>query len=227
MRNFIVFPLLVYILSATLCGCQSKGQGSHASSAAVDTIPQLIYQIQKCSRLYTTEYQIHKIVTHDDVIKLKGSLFNQSYSIDLPFGDRKVAIPMDATLKGYIDFSNFQPSSIERDGEQIVITLPRPKVVMTSSKIDQQGIREYVGPVRAHYSDRELTELERQGREAILQSIPELGIVEQARISAARLLIPIIQQMGFKEENITIVFPDDFDSNNLRTLIDNNTTEQQ
>jgi uncharacterized protein len=64
-------------------------------------------------------------------------------------------------------------------------------------------------------------------REAILQSIPELGIVEQARISAARLLIPIIQQMGFKEENITIVFPDDFDSNNLRTLIDNNTTEQQ
>ena len=37
----------------------------------IDTLATLVMQIQKCSRLYTTEYQVHKIVTHDDDIKLK------------------------------------------------------------------------------------------------------------------------------------------------------------
>ena len=124
----------------------------------------LIMQIQKCSKLYTTEYQIHKIVTHDDVVKLQGSLLKQNINIKLPLGDRKVAIPMDATLKAYIDFSNFSEKNIERDGQKITILLPDPKVELTSSKINQKEIKSYVGLVRAGFSDAELTNYEQQGR---------------------------------------------------------------
>jgi len=228
MKEYSVSPVAaLFLLVQILFGCQqSPDTETPLTHEKIDSIPYLITQIQKCSRLYTTEYQIHKIVTFDDAINLKGSLFNQSYSFRLPFGDRKVAIPMDATLKAYIDFSQFAESSVELYGEKIIITLPTPRVVMTSSKIDQQNIREYVSLTRSRFTDQELTELEQQGREAILHSIPQIGIVEQARLSSAKLLIPLIKQMGFKEDNITIVFPDSFNPLNLNTLIDTNSIEK-
>ncbi len=89
-----------------------------------DTLPNLVMQIQKTSRLYTTEYHIHKIVTHDDVVRLKGNLLQKDFDIRLPLGERKIAIPMDATLKAYIDFSDFSEANIERDGDRITILLP-------------------------------------------------------------------------------------------------------
>ena len=173
---------------------------------ATDTIPLLVMQIQKCARLYTTEYHIHKIVTHDDVLKLKGNLLSKDIDVALPLGERKIAIPMDATLKAYIDFSDFSERNIERHGDKITIVLPDPQVVLTSSKINQHEIREYVGLTRSHFSDKELSSYEQQGRQAILNSVPRLGIKQQAQANAAHVLVPMLTEMGYREENVTIAF---------------------
>ena len=173
---------------------------------ATDTIPLLVMQIQKCARLYTTEYHIHKIVTHDDVLKLKGNLLSKDIDVARPLGERKIAIPMDATLKAYIDFSDFSERNIERHGDKITIVLPDPQVVLTSSKINQHEIREYVGLTRSHFSDKELSSYEQQGRQAILNSVPRLGIKQQAQANAARVLVPMLTEMGYREENVTIAF---------------------
>ena len=173
---------------------------------ATDTIPMLVMQIQKCARLYTTEYHIHKIVTHDDVLKLKGNLLSKDIDVTLPLGERKIAIPMDATLKAYIDFSDFTERNIERHGDKITIVLPDPQVVLTSSKVNQGEIREYVGLVRSQFTDKELSSYEQQGRQAILNSVPRLGIKQQALANAARVLVPMLTEMGYREENVTIAF---------------------
>ena len=218
----ILCTLLLFGVLLT-AGC---GRRETADTRQVDTLPMLVMQIQKCSRLYTTEYRVHKIVTHDDVVRLRGRLFSSDYDLPLPIGERKVAIPMDATLKAYIDFSTFTAEHVSRQGRRIVVTLPDPRVVMTESKIDQEGIREYVALMRSHFSDRELSSYERQGREAILQSIPRMGIVESARLSAARLLIPIITQLGYDEQDIVITFRRDFSSGDIRQLLDKTTIEK-
>ena len=173
---------------------------------ATDTIPLLVMQIQKCARLYTTEYHIHKIVTHDDILKLKGNLLSKNIDVALPLGERKIAIPMDATLKVYIDFSDFSERNIERHGDKITIVLPDPQMVLTSSKINQHEIREYVGLVRSQFTDKELSSYEQQGRQAILNSVPRLGIKQQAQANAARVLVPMLTEMGYREENVTIAF---------------------
>ena len=79
-------------------------------------------------------------------------------------------------------------------------------MVLTSSKINQKDIKEYVGIVRSHFSDSEMSNYEQQGRLAIINSIPDLHIVETAQANAARVLVPMIVQMGYREENITIAF---------------------
>ena len=216
-------PFLICAISALLC-CSCESKESPVEDPAVnDSVPNLVVQVQKCSKLYTTEYHIHKIVTHHDVLRLKGSLLTKDIDIPLPLGERKIAIPMDATLKGYIDFSDFSEDNIERNGERITILLPDPKVVMTSSKINQKEVREYVGLTRSHFSDQELTNYEQQGRKAILNSVPDLGIVQMAQQNAARVLVPMLMEMGYKEENITIAFRKNLDimqliNSNLETV---------
>ena len=67
------------------------------------------------------------------MLRLKGQLLRQDFDIPLPLGERKIAIPMDATIKAYIDFSNFSEQNVERDGDRITILLPDPQVVLTTT----------------------------------------------------------------------------------------------
>jgi len=207
MFSYQYVSILMLSVAMMLMACGQKTESEKPSEPVViDTIPQMVMQIQQCSKLYTTEVKVHKIVTHDDVVRLKGNLMSKQFDIPLPLGDRKIAIPMDATLKAYIDFSEFDERSIERDGDKITILLPDPQVVLTSSKINQKDVKEYVGIVRSHFSDSELSNYEQQGRQAIINSIPRMNIIETAQANAARVLVPMIVQMGYREENITIAF---------------------
>ena len=215
-RLIFIWPILLL----TLIACNGEKADEDAVYQATDTLPMLITQVQKCSRLYTAEVKVHKIVTHDDVIRLRGSLLQKDFNFKVPLGERKIAIPMDATLKAYIDFSQFSEKNIERSGDKITILLPEPKVVMTSSKINQKEIREYVAFSRAHFSDAEMTNYEQQGRAAIIQSIPQLGIFEIARENSARILVPMLVELGYKEENITIAYRKQYGIGDLKKLLE-------
>ena len=205
---------------------QRKEAEVKATAAAIDTVPMLIMQVQKCSRLYTAEYDIHKIVTYDDIVRLKGSVLKREFDLRLPLGDRKIAIPMDAKLKAYIDFSAFSERNIERRGKKITVILPDPKVVLTSTKVDHANTKEFVSLTRSRFTDAEMADFERQGRAAIIASIPSLGIIESTRASAARVLIPMVEQMGYAEGDITITFRKDFTGRDIGTLLDNTTIER-
>jgi len=202
-RYLSLLTLAGFILALSACRQPAADNGHEA---VADTIPDLVMQVRQCARLYTTEYHIRKIITHDDVVRLKGNFMQKHFDIPLPMGNRKIAIPMTATLKAYIDFSDFSEQNVERDGDRITILLPDPSVTLTSSKISQKEIREYVGLTRSHFTDSEMSNYEQQGRQAILQNIPSLGIEETARANAARVLVPMLVEMGYREENITIAF---------------------
>lgn len=191
----------------------------------IDTIPMMVMQIQKCSKLYTAEYKVHKIITHDDKMKLNGSFMKKDFSINLPLGSRKIAIPMDATLKAYIDFADFNEDNVKRQGDKIEIILPDPHVTLTSTRINHNEIKQYVALTRSRFSDEELSSYERQGREAIIKDIPSMGMMDMARESAARTLIPMIEQMGFEESNITISFRKHYTLNDIKSLLDKTTIE--
>ena len=209
MRHFLQFIMTTLMVVGT-CGCGNDSP-QETEPMATDTIPELITRIQKCSRLYTTEYHIHKIVTHDDIIRLKGNIMRKNFNIALPLGDRKIAIPMDATLKGYIDLADFSENNIERNGDHITILLPDPQVTLTSSKINQKEIRSYVGLTRSYFTDKEMTNFEQQGRQAILNNISNTDIIRTTQENAARVLVPIMVQLGYKEENVTIAFRKNLD----------------
>ena len=214
--SFLLLVAIIYTFSS----CSEKK--TEEKKTIIDTIPMMVMQIQKCNRLYTTEIHVHKIVTHDDQLKLKGSIFKKDFNIKVPGSNRKVAIPMDATLKAYIDFKN-----INRKEEKIEITVPDPKIMLTSSKIDHEGVKQFVSLTRRNFSDAELSLYEQQGREGIIKDIPNMEVIETARQNAANILIPMLIEMGFKEENIKITFRKKFSLDDLKTILDYSTIEKK
>lgn len=216
--------VLVIVGGLYFCGdwrLQSDDDARQEATIAqgIDTVPMLIMQVQKCSKLYTAEYRVHKIVTHDDALRLKGSLLKKQFDIKVPMADRKIAIPIDAKLKAYIDFSDFSEKNIERDGRKITIVLPDPQVSMTSSKIDQKNVRQYVALTRSDFSDAELADYQQQGRKAIIESIPKMGILESAQRNAAKVLVPMLKELGYAEENITIAFRKQYGPKDIESLL--------
>ena len=197
--------LTLLLLAIFLSGSCKRG-GSDGGGASIDTIPMMVQQIKECSRLYTAEYKVHKIITHSDTSKISATVLGQKLNLNLPGGRRKVAIPIDAVLKAYIDFSNFSEDNVRSEGGKIYIDLPNPHVVITSSKIDHEGIKKYVSIIRSDFSDEELALYEKQGRQDIINDIPNLGILNTARRSAASQLLPLISMLGIPQENIVITF---------------------
>ena len=218
MMNRLYFNFLIVFAALAVAGCSRK-QTSRQQSESVDTIPMLVMQVQKCSRLYTAEYKMHKIITHDDEIRMKGKFLNQDYDVALPMGSRKIAIPIDATVKAYIDLSSFSEKNVRRVGDKIDVTLPDPRIEMTSSRINHGEIRKYVALTRQNFSDKEMAGYEQQGRQAIINDIPQTGIMEMAKESAARVMVPFFVGMGFNEKDITISFRKDFSDNEIKKMI--------
>lgn len=218
MMNRLYFNFLIVFAALAVAGCSRK-QTTRQQPESVDTIPMLVMQVQKCSRLYTAEYKMHKIITHDDEIRMKGKFLNQDYDVALPMGSRKIAIPIDATVKAYIDLSSFSEKNVRRVGDKIDVTLPDPRIEMTSSRINHGEIRKYVALTRQNFSDKEMAGYEQQGRQAIINDIPQTGIMEMAKESAARVMVPFFVGMGFNEKDITISFRKDFSYNEIKKMI--------
>ena len=217
----IILSAMILVFSA----CSQK-QPTEEKANVIDTIPVMVMQIQKCSRLYTAEAHVHKIITHDDQLNLKGSFMKKDFNIHIPGSNRKVAIPMDATIKAYVDFEGFSQKNVSRKGDKIEIILPDPKLVLTNSKIDHKAVKQYVSLTRSNFTDAELTKLEQQGRQSIINDIPNIDLMEQAQFSAANTLIPMLIDMGFKEENIKISFRKKFTLQDLKGFISNGLSDK-
>ena len=215
--------LIIVAISISLFSCSESKQTAQNGNLSKDSIPKLIMQVQKSAKLHTAEIKVHKIITHDDELKIKGSILQQDFDIPLPLGSRKVAIPMDATIKAYIDFSDFTEKNVKRDGDKIEIVLPDPQVELTSTRINHEEVKKHIPLLRFNFSDKELADYSMQGRKAIINDIPKMGIEKMAQESATRLLVPMLQQMGYEESNITITFRKDFSIDNVLSIIKVNT----
>lgn len=212
MKYYNYFFFVLWSMLAISCGATGEDDDG-------DSLPEIVTQIQAQGRLYSTEYQLHKIITQDDTKQLQGSVFNQKYNIDLPLGKRSIAIPIEATVKAYVDFSDFSESNVRRQGDGVEIILPDPQFELTSTRVSHDEVKQYIPLLRSNFSDRELTALAQAGRAAIERDLPKLNLTEPARQNMARVLIPMLRQMGFEEDQITVTFRKQFSPRELSNFL--------
>lgn len=213
----ITFCFVIVLCLSLLSAC--RGKETKAEAVRVDTLS-LVMQVKECARLYTAEYEVHKLVLKDDPLRVKGNLFQRTFDVKVPIGERKVMIPLDVTLKAYIDFTGFGEKNVLRSGDRIMVTLPDPRVVVTSSRINHDEVKQFVSLTRSDYTSAELADFTRQGEDEILASVPQLGILEMARENAAHVLVPMLTRLGYDERNIVVSFRKDFTAADMPLLLE-------
>ena len=194
------FYFVIVLCLSLLSAC--RGEETQAEVVRVDTLS-LVMQVKECARLYTAEYEVHKLVLKDDPLRVKGNLFQRAFDVKVPIGERKVMIPLDVTLKAYIDFTGFDEKNVLRSGDRIVVTLPDPRVVVTSSRINHDEVKQFVSLTRSDYTSAELADFTRQGEDEILASVPQL-----------------LTRLGYDERNIVISFRKDFTTADMPLLLE-------
>lgn len=176
---------------------------------ATDTMGLLVTQLRECSMLYTSECRLHKIIVDNDTRRISGKIAGKEYSLDVPFSERSVLIPVDVSVKAGIDLSQIGPDNVIKRGQHIEVILPTPHLTITGVKVDHDKVVEQVGLLRSHYTDRELTDVQHRLRPSIAADLTKLDIMEMARVEAARTLVPMIVALGYEERQISITFPKD------------------
>ncbi|MCQ2247107.1 MAG: DUF4230 domain-containing protein [Bacteroidaceae bacterium] len=225
-KKYIYLGIAIILIIAIflLNHCQTEGRTRDGAGTELNDsarMPMLVHRIQKCSRLYSIAYKVHKIITHEDqkMFKLGSLKFN------IPLTDRHIAIPFNATVKAYVDMANFSEQNIQTTGKRIIITLPEPKIEVTDTYVDHEKTKTHVSWIRSNYTAEEQENFYRQGLVSITNNVMNAGILENARLSATRTLVPIITQMGYTEENIQIRFgKTEYNLDELPKLIDSKTT---
>lgn len=198
-------------------GCHKRDAQTNEVQAptAADSVRRLVMTVRGSARLYVTEMQVHKLVTNTDEPVLTGQVLGMPVNMPTRIGKRRVLIPLDVTIKAYIDLQHFDERNVERTDSTLIVTLPDPQVVITASKIDNKGIRQYVDMARSRYTDVEITALARQGEDSIARHMAHYGIEREAQRSAANQLLPLLQQMGYKEGQVTVRFKKTFTDNDF------------
>lgn len=211
-RTLFLLLFLLLTLAATT-GCRGDktpdATAPQDTAAAIDTTALLVSQVTQCARLYTTEYHVHKLVRFTDDSYLDGKLGSTTIHAKVSLGERKIVIPIDATVKAYIDFADFSAANVERDRQHVTLTLPDPKVELTATKIDNAGVRQYVDLTRSNFSDADILRLSKQGEDSISAHIDRTDILKRARQSAAEVLLPMLKRLGYADTQATVTFRSD------------------
>ncbi len=208
---------LCLLCIATACGDYKAGKAGSVEKE--DNMEVLATNISACSRLYTAQYDVRKIMVYTDTTTISGNFLNHHLRVPLPLSDRKIAIPISATAKAFIDLGKIKRENIIKRGDRLEIVLPDPEIVLTSTAIDHKGVKQKVGLLRHDFTDEELTRLQRQGRNEIIESLSRTNIVKDAQQGAARLIVPIATQCGFAEDKVTVTFRKNFRPGDVDMLI--------
>ncbi len=144
------------------------------------------------SELGTVEYTVTKVIKGSDVAW---------YTV----GDRKILFTCQARLKAGIDMSGFNPQNVVISEKSIEVTLPQPKLLAMNMPADEAKlVYEKIGAFRKNISATERNGLLQLGEKDILEDVPNLGILDDARKNAEMFFKALLKRLGY--EQVTVKF---------------------
>ena len=181
------------MLMLTASGCGSRSQKAVEKATALlsrkEQAIQVIDKVKSERQLGLVEYEVQKIVKANET----GGWF-------ILKSNRVILCSCKAYLKAGIDLSRFNPMtdvSIDPDETMITLTLPAPTLLSLNMPIDAVEILYEKAKNSKGFSVTDLNELLRQGEAQIYASVPDLGILEDAKRNARLFFEPLFKRLGF------------------------------
>lgn len=192
--------LLKWLLAAGIgllaaAGCASPDTGKSLTDAAL----QRIDQISSEQQLELAEFEIRKFLKAKD----KGAWFQ--------LGTRTILLSCKAYLQAGIDLGDFNPMTdvvIDEQRKSISLMLPCPTLLSMEMPLEEIEVADekYTG-FRGVFKMSEVNQILREGERQILDSVPTLGIIEEAKQKARLFFEPALKHLGFNSVYVSFKQP--------------------
>lgn len=152
------------------------------------------YALTEKSELALSEYEISKIVRHNDT------------TIWQIFGDRKLLISCKVILKAGINLNklDFKSWVINESNKTITIKLPNPEILSYNFPPEDINVAyEEVGILRSNFTESERLKILQIAENNLNAEIPSLGILDEAKKNAHNFFVPLFRTIGFEQVYIT------------------------
>lgn len=178
MATHIMQKLLPLLLMLMACGKEQDAKPS-------------VLSLKEMSDLATVEYTVTKIIKAND---------NKTWYKP---GDRKILMRCEAQIKAGIDMAGIAQNNFTIEDKKVTVQLPPPKII--SINIPPEKIKveyEEVSFLRNPFSAAERDALAAQAETNIRNSIPSLGILEQAKTTTTLFVTNFLTRLGYEEVTV-------------------------
>lgn len=179
--------VLKLLLAACLTILAVTGCGQHSQSRKEKAIV-TINKIKSEKQLGLVEYEVTKIVKGKD----------KSW---YPFSGKSILCSCKAFLKAGIDLETFNPMTditVSEDESMITILLPSPTLLSLNMPVDSIDVQYQKKDILTKpFKLAQINDMLRQGEAQIRESVPELGILDDARRNARQFFEPLFKNLGF------------------------------
>ena len=192
---FIPCLLAVCLTALVATGCGSRSQRVAELLSRKEKAIQVIDKIKSEKQLGLVEYEVQKIVKSKE----------DGYKYFFLKSKKEILCSCKAYLKAGIDLSGFNPMTdvaIDPDETMITLTLPAPTLLSLNVPIQEVEIMYEKTQNSQGFKLAELNELLRQGEAQIRESVPKLGIMDDARQNARLFFEPLFKQLGFSSVQV-------------------------
>ncbi|NDW19696.1 DUF4230 domain-containing protein [Dysgonomonas sp. 216] len=146
----------------------------------------ILTQVEELGRLELVRYNIRDIVEYK---KIRQWLPNS-----------KTALIVVGEVTACVDLTKIEKEDINVVGDSVHITLPIPEIC--HFKIDHSQSRVYDVQFGLLETSRLVDEAYRVAEKQIYNHALEMGIANESRASAEKLLVPLLKALGFKKVSI-------------------------
>jgi len=192
--------LLKWLLAAGIstlaaAGCVPQDSRQSLTDAALQRIDQISSEHQ----LELAEFEIRKFLKAKD----KGAWYQ--------LGSRKILLSCKAYLQAGIDLGDFNPMTdvvIDEQRKSISLTLPCPTLLSMEMPLEEVEIAdEKVTGFRSEFKMSEINQILRSGEQQILDCVPSLGIIDEAKQKARLFFEPALKHLGFNSVYVSFKQP--------------------
>ena len=183
--------LAAVLLMLTASGCGPRSQKMAALLSRKEKAIQVIDKIKSEKQLGLVEYEIEKIVKAKE----------EGRKVFILKSKKEILCSCKAYLKAGIDLSGFNPMTdmaIDPDETMITLTLPAPTLLSLNMPVQEIDVKyEKASVLAGDFKLAQVNDLLRQGEAQIRESVPELGILDDAKRNARQFFEPLFKNLGF------------------------------
>ncbi len=181
--RLILFTFLLF----TLVNCTNKKEDHFVKEKASYS------SVKEIGELSTVEYTLGKVLKIDD----KAEWYK--------FGDRKILIKVNATVKAGINLNKLNTEDLIIEENSIQIRLPEPELFTFTIPSDQvQTVVNDINGLRHEFSQTDKISILQLGEKKIREEVKQTDILNDAEKNAINWFTAYYKNMGYKSVEVSV-----------------------